>query len=314
MQGHAKHFERRGFTLVELLVVIAIIGILVSLLLPAIQSARETARRTQCMNNMRQTSLALIQYSEQKKSLPIGYASKMEDQSAYFRNGWFYDVLPFTEETVLAQTYKAHLRGPKSGSFSYTNMPQKEAILPLFLCPSQPDLAKINNASSLTNQQGFHGNYAVNGGNNYFNGAPGVDSTKLNGAFRCVDPVPIATIRDGTSHTLLISELIVVPDFPGEDVRGRLHNGCHTGNFFGTLYSPNSLTPDRANFLQDTPPEAPAVKSTSNVMISARSYHKGGVNAGMVDGSIHFIPDEIDATTYAAIGSRAGGEVGYNLP
>lgn len=314
MQGHAKQLERRGFTLVELLVVIAIIGILMALILPAVQSARETARRTQCMNNMRQTALALVQYSVQNKRLPIGYASKMEDQSAYYRDGWFYDVLPFTEETTLGQVYKDHLRKPKSGGFSYTNMPQKEAILPLFLCPSQPDLAKINNASSLTNQQGFHGNYAVNGGNNFFNGASGVDSTKLNGAFRCVDPVPIATIRDGTSHTLLISELIVVPDVSGEDVRGRLHNGCHTGNFFGTLYSPNSLTPDRANYLLDTPPLAPAVKSTSNVMISARSYHKGGVNAGMVDGSIHFVPDEIDAAVYAAIGSRAGGEVNQNFP
>ncbi len=314
MQVQAKQLERRGFTLVELLVVIAIIGILMAMILPAVQSARETARRTQCMNNMRQTALALVQHSVQNKRLPIGYASKMEDQKAYYRDGWFYDVLPFTEETVLAKTYKDHLKGPKSGSFSYTNMPQKDAIFTLFLCPSQPELAKIHNASSLTNQQGFHGNYAVNGGNSFFNGAPGVDSTKLNGAFRCVDPVPLATIHDGTSHTLLISELIVVPDTSGEDVRGRLHNGCHTGNFFGTLYSPNSLTPDRANFLLDTPPHAPAVRNLSNVMISARSYHKGGVNAGMVDGSIHFIPDEIDAAIYAAIGSRAGGEAGYSFP
>ncbi len=142
MQGHAERFERRGFTLVELLVVIAIIGILVALLLPAIQSARETARRTQCLNNMRQTALAFNQYSEQKKSLPIGYASKMEDQSAYFRNGWFYDVLPFTEETVLAQTYKDHLRKPKSGSFSYTNMPQRKQSSRSFCVPRNPNCRK----------------------------------------------------------------------------------------------------------------------------------------------------------------------------
>ncbi len=80
-----------------------------------------------------------------------------------------------------------------------------------------------------------------------------------------------------TSHTLLISELIVVPDFPGEDVRGRLHNGCHTGNFFRHALFPEFDDPGSRELLAKHASEAPATRSTSNVMISARSYHKGGV-------------------------------------
>ena len=311
---------RRGFTLVELLVVIAIIGVLVALLLPAVQAAREAARRAQCSNHLKQMALGMHNYHTSHRIFPIGQALQIDqiaaDVTVWPRYCWFYGVLPYVEEQALGDIYQKHISGPRTGKWSYTALPQKNAIVRTFICPSQAGGAKVENASNPDNQQGFHGNYLVNGGNTYFNASGYPSSQELNGVFMANHAVSIDMIRDGAANTLFASEIILVPDDPvgsGEyqqDVRGRYHNAAHAGAMFSTLHSPNTSVPDRFNYCLDGKVrEAPCTYTGTNVVVSARSQHPGGVMTAMADGSVHFLADTIDLTIYHALGSRAGGEV-----
>ncbi len=305
--------KSHAFTLVELLVVITIIGILIALLLPAVQAAREAARRLQCTNNLKQLSLALHNYHVAHHMFPIGQFTRI-DEHDWLRQSWFYAVLPFVEQQALADTYQKHVTGPRTGSFSYTHLPDKKAIVSGFMCPSDSANPKFDNGSSMDNQQGFHGNYVLNGGNTFFNEGGVANSTRLNGLFMVQNTVRIDDIRDGTSNTLLGSELILVPDGPVgsnhvEDIRGRYHNVRHAGALFSTRYPPNTSEPDRFNYCLSVNTRAPCTYSGTNVIVSARSYHSGGVTASMADASVRFISESIDATVFRDLGTRAGGEV-----
>jgi len=120
-------------------------------------------------------------------------------------------------------------------------------------------------------------------------------------------------IRDGTTNTLLASEIILVKDGPigsGEqDIRGRYHNVRHAGALFSTKYPPNTSQPDRHNYCSNKLPEAPCTPTGTNVIVSARSYHSGGVMCALADGSVRFLSETVDSDTYHALGTRAGGEV-----
>ncbi|MDZ7618560.1 MAG: DUF1559 domain-containing protein [Patescibacteria group bacterium] len=304
-----------GFTLVELLVVITIIGILISLLLPAVQSAREAARRLQCSNHLKQLGLALHNYHLSHRQFPIAQFVYIDAHTpdGWLRHGWFYAVLPYMEQQALADAYQAHLgQSPRAGSFSYTDMPDKSAVVPGFMCPSDGANPKVHNASSATNQQGFHGNYVLNGGSTFFNEGGHANSTKLNGLFQVLSGIRIEDIRDGTSNTLLASELILVPDGAvgtgQEDIRGRYHNVRHAGALFSTRYPPNTSEPDRHNYCINTIRQAPCTYTGTDVIVSARSYHPGGVTTAMADASVRFISESIDATLYRGLGTRAGNE------
>jgi len=304
-----------AFTLVELLVVIAIIGILVSLLLPAVQSAREAARRMQCGNNIRQLGLALHNYHTANSVFPAGQYIKIDTTTPdnWVRWSWFAGVLPFIEQQNLADSFAEHLSGPRTGTYSYTDLPNKEAVVPTFMCPSDPANPKTTNGAAASNQQGFHGNYMLNGGSDFFNPG-GVDgSTQLDGLFYVASQTRIDDIRDGTTNTLLASEIILVKDGPigsGEqDIRGRYHNVRHAGALFSTKYPPNTSQPDRHNYCSNKLPEAPCTPTGTNVIVSARSYHSGGVMCALADGSVRFLSENVDSDTYHALGTRAGGEV-----
>jgi prepilin-type N-terminal cleavage/methylation domain-containing protein len=310
---------RRGFTLVELLMVIAIIAILIALLFPAVQGVREAARQAQCSNNVKQLALGLLAYHTTNERFPAGQPSPIVGYVHTFwdRSSWFYRVLPHLEQQALADAYLGHLLTPTTsplrGSWSFQHMPNKEAVVPGMLCPSQ-GLVKVTCGAPAGNQQGFHANYVLNAGNSFFNAAGSNSGQFLNGLFFVDSNISLAHVRDGTSNTLLASELVLVEDGPvglpinDQDMRGRLHNVRHTGGLFSTLYPPNTSQPDRHAYCIDTKVAPCTDNGGTNTVVSARSLHRGGVVAALADGSVRFISDQINLIPYAALGSRAGGE------
>ncbi len=305
----------------ELLVVIAIIGTLVGLLLPAVQSARESARRMRCTNNLKQISLAVHNYESAYTRYCTGSYGYIDNESKpepWMRRSWYFHILPYIEQQPLYDLYNEHYQRPVvRGTHDYTNLPAKTTIVATLMCPDDQNNPKVHNGSNAGNQQGFHGNYVGNGGNNYFN----VDANgnyvleecmNLNGIFPPLKAIRSSEVSDGTSNTLMFSEIRLVPDGAmgtgGEDIRGRLLNCRHTGALFSTLYSPNTTQPDRHNYCISTL-YAPCTRTTNKNLVSARSYHGGsGVCISFCDGSVNFAPNNIDVEIFHAIGSRNGME------
>jgi prepilin-type processing-associated H-X9-DG protein len=199
------------------------------------------------------------------------------------------------------------------GTGSYTTfLPGHEAIIPSLMCPSDPVNPKVLTAGTATPaaSQGFHGNYVLCGGSTYFTPG-GADGTNLDGIFHGKSQTRIADIADGTSSTLLASELILVKDTGTHDVRGRYYNAIHCGVMFSAIYPPNSTAGDNPQGYCVSAPHAPCSggAGTANCFSLARSHHPGGVNAAMADGSVRFLIDSINVDTYKALATRAGGEV-----
>jgi prepilin-type N-terminal cleavage/methylation domain-containing protein/prepilin-type processing-associated H-X9-DG protein len=301
--------RRRGFTLVELLVVIAIIGILIALLLPAVQAAREAARRSQCSNNLKQIGLGMHNYHDVYKRLPIGAFSCCWGT-------WKVPLLPFIEQEALFELYA---EGPKCtdavpNRYGHAvNLPvTTQQGLSAFYCPSDEPNAPIGDIQS-------H-NYVVNFGNTGYG-----QQSNLNGVIFGYAPfrgVPsswciggrnevcfkFASIIDGLSNTFLASEVIIGQ---GRDLRGFSwwSDACQ----FTTYLSPNSPLPDRiytSYYCNNTNPNPPCAQSTGTdpSMFAARSRHPGGVQAAMCDGSVDFISETIELYVWRSLSTSKGGE------
>src|SRR5262245_11163722 len=315
---------RSAFTLVELLVVIAIIGVLVALLLPAVQTAREAARRSQCSNNLKQLSLAMLNYEDTFKTLPGGVG-----RFGCCWGTWQVRVLPYMEQQALASIY-VNSDGNDATGQRYNgaiNITVTTNRIKSLTCPSDFPNAPL---SRITNH-----NYGVNYGNTSFfqlplqsggtlinfEGAPFSAYTGSTGGDGPINagevptfrdlygrPVRMAEITDGTSNTLLAAELI-------QGQANALHGfswwGGGTG--FVTFVPPNTNLPDVlvggiCNADKRNPPCTTTGTTTSPRMAATRSRHPNGVQAAYCDGHIGFVPNNISFVTWNSIGTSQGGE------
>lgn len=293
--------RKRGFTLIELLVVIAIIAILIALLLPAVQQAREAARRSQCKNNLKQIGLAMHNYHDVYNTFPNG-------RYGCCWGTWLVAILPYVEQANLYQLYEQDRKyGIPVDDARYghaANLPVTTKRISVYTCPSDTPNSPIGNITS-------H-NYAVNYGNTSY-GQGDLNGVVFRGApFRNAQsgkPSTFADFQDGTSNTLLVAEVI---QGQGSDLRGFAWWGDASG--FETYLSPNDSQPDRiysASYCNTggTNPPCAVSTSTNPTMFAARSRHVGGVQVTLGDGSSRFISENIDLNTWRALSTTQGAEV-----
>jgi prepilin-type N-terminal cleavage/methylation domain-containing protein len=245
-----ERIRRPAFTLVELLVVIAIIGVLVALLFPAVQAARAAAQRAQCQSQLRQLGLAALLFEDAHGHFPHGTYNYVDSTHTtpppygthdgvsagrgphrQDRRCWMHDLLPFIEEQAQYDRFVAHMETGRS-ALAFRQM---DHVLAVAMCPSDPLGPKLHTfwggADGLPTQ-GFSGNYVACAGSDYFNRPPRglsplLASANLDGMFFAVSKVQAGQITDGTSKTLLFSELVLVEDITSHDARGRYHNPAH---------------------------------------------------------------------------------------
>jgi prepilin-type N-terminal cleavage/methylation domain-containing protein/prepilin-type processing-associated H-X9-DG protein len=309
---------RAGFTLVELLVVIAIIGILVALLLPAIQAAREAARRTQCTNNLKQWSLAVHNHVDSNGGFfSIGAnpdIRKVENGRTYHRISWPVELWPYVEQMQLFTQYDF-----AQGFYQGPNMDTCRQHVKSYNCPSDLARAVQTNADPYWRVMG---NYVTNMGNTHLH-QNAADQAIFRGApFGVGHVYHISEIRDGTSNTLAFSEVIIAAPNTVDDNRGDILNNEGSPGFMSML-TPNSKSPDRCRRCKATSQDpnhvdymtlpCVVVGNNDQYHIAARSRHPGGVNASLCDGSVRFVADSIEQNVWEAAVTAAGREA-INLP
>ena len=312
--------RRNAFTLIELLVVIAIIGVLVGLLLPAVQQARESARRIGCNNNLKQLGLALHNHNDAKKAFPIGINNTINGWggdgaiSPYGRGGWFPLVLPYCEETGLYDQWWARVSAGQDGFLSF---PARNTVVNSFRCASDPNNGTIG-------LNGFKGNYALCGGGYAWGAANSLVDTNGNAPTGIFYPVgskqltgcKVKEITDGLSKTIMATEIALVLDTEGTslgsgyDMRGLYWNNVHMNTLAVTARPPNASAGDVISWGCRSADFAPCGgTSTSGSMMTPRSRHPGGAHCLFADGSVSFVTNTINTDTFQHLGTKAVGEV-----
>lgn len=316
--------KQSGFTLVELLVVIAIIGVLVALLLPAVQAAREAARRTHCTNNLKQMGLAFMNHHDTHKAFPSGgwghsWAPDADKGAGPGQpGGWVYSVLPFME----LQQVHAIGKGLPAGGLAklIANTKLVETPLAAFACPSRRPAAARRACCNSQNATGVgkehaKGDYAANFGDANFcigsDACPCVvfntaspNTERVTGIVFQRSEVKIADVTDGTSNTYAVGEKFLNPEHyedgldAGDD--WSMYNGQQDDTVRTTHYDPTSniiLTP-----IQDRSQLGP----TSVFLFG--SAHPAGCFMAMCDGSVQLISYDVSPEVHRRLGNRADGE------
>jgi len=308
-----------------LLVVIAIIAVLVALLLPAVQQAREAARRSQCKNNLKQLGLALHNYHDTLNVFPYGWQSEVTG-ARHRRDCWFQRLLPYVEQSALANIYEAD-------TTEYVHaIPAaiSGTVVPSFSCPSDGATPGRGANGSTT---AFQGSYVVSVGvgqtYSVNTATQTITVTNMNtpttadtgGLFYTNSKTRIRDCIDGTSNTLLVSETVIrgpgVSGAWGEG--GGYWGGAPHGSYgFIAAEPPNTSVADRVYACKVTsypgaPHQAPCENGNAGGLsgrwIFARSFHTGGVHVTLADGSVRFISDNINLQTWMKLGMRSDGMI-----
>ena len=297
---------RSAFTLVELLVVIAIIGILVGLLLPAVQAAREAARRMQCGNNLKQLGLSLLNYESTHKKFPIGFRDTLQTGNMLYDGGWSWAsaVLPFMEQTALYNSLdlRFHPYGT-GGDPGGKNLAAMAVVIPSYRCPS--DISPLTTANNGGNANGtaaiavssycgvlgaFDGQWCqVSNGLN-------IKGERNHGLLVVNDSRRISEVTDGTSNALAVGEVSWRPlvNSEGSQRQFILGNITTTGGPLCSNSGPANNGPHL--HLRATRHKLNGPIATGEKQKAFHSYHTGGAQFVFVDGSVHFISDSIEHT------------------
>ena len=332
--------KRRGFTLVELLVVIAIIAILIALLLPAVQAAREAARRAQCANNLKQNSLAMLNYESANQTFPSGYVD-CGDWNVSGTYGWLGTtawalVLPYLEQGNVSDDYDYNHR-----TNEFQNKDIVSSTVPVYNCPTDDSAGRVNVHSrhpsifARSNYVFCLGSETMMRGGHFAVSCPypswltdfylGTD-----GAFQIRNGRRMRDLMDGSSNTALLSEVIsgkesfwdISVPFSERSWDNRGVWAYHLVGASGYTHrdGPNSGNPDWmvGGECVDHPEEGlpcneSAPYSLMQAWAAARSRHPGGVQMAYGDGHVTFVADAVDLFVWQAVSTIADGEV-VDLP
>jgi prepilin-type N-terminal cleavage/methylation domain-containing protein/prepilin-type processing-associated H-X9-DG protein len=322
--------ERNGFTLVELLVVIAIIGVLVALLLPAVQAAREAARRSTCQNHIRQCGLALLTYHDAKRKFPPAAqlpqgtnGMNVPYLGTLHQANWVISVLPQPEQSTLYNAFD--LTKPISDPI---NRPYRGTSIGTLLCPS--DVHNLTSLfagrNALEGDNWARGNYGANAGLGYMTrseygladiGGPDTDGWKdgrIRGVLGLNAGLALKDVTDGTSQTMLVGELragMSENDRRGVWALGGPGSSGLWAHGSSNVVRPNDCQPGGDSLTNCTKAENDAGGKSiledacmpcdgvyGNIQGGVRSMHPGGAMICFADGSVHFVSDYVDTSTY----------------
>lgn len=314
------HKPKQGFTLIELLVVIAIIAVLIALLLPAVQQAREAARRTQCRNNLKQLGLALHNYHDVYDTFPPGYTARTVSPTSPISDetgpgfAWSFAILPQMEQANLVNQVDTNGNAQDAGNIAVV----QDKVLNAFLCPSDsaPNSFQVTDTSSNTFQLP-RSNYP---------GILGYASATMNpgnasGVFYRNSRTKFRDISDGTSNTICVGERKAMHDFNNQApveafttwyaaIPNVIRNAGMSGMMASMAEGPASMIlghvgqPAMMSMMQmhSTP-------NNTNHIVHFSSQHTGGVQFLLCDGSVHFVSENIDYDLFRNLGERGDGNV-----